>query len=202
MTLSKFTFLTLLSVALSFIGCKPNDNKQTENKTAKTENKPDSIVEAAALYYNTSFTDKAMVGWEDIKLDIPSFEDGQDVGVLDALITDPKVIAEMQQLIETLQPRTDSISLPDYRIAVTLKYKSGKTQRLGITDPHCVDKLYLNDVAQQTNNRLLYLIKNNIGFYPWLIGYNLAQQSELYDNSFLKEPFIQSNYYKEWQNKQ
>lgn len=201
MTLSKLTLLAFFAT-LFFIGCKPNDNKQTESKTVETENKPDSIIEAAALYYNTSFMNKAMIGWEDIQLDIPSFDDGQSIGVLDALITNPKVIEEMQQLIEALQPATDSLSLPDYRIAVTLKYKSGKTQRLGITDSHSVHQIYLNDVAQQTNNRLLYLIKNNIGFYPWLIGDNLAQQSELYDNSFLKEPFIQSYYYKEWQREQ
>ena len=182
-------------------GCMQANNKATETDI-QTSNEPDSIVEAAALYCNTSFMSKAMIGWDDVRLYIPSFENGQNIGVLDALITQPKVIIEIQQLVESLQPATDSICMPDYRIAVTLKYKSGKTVRLGITDPRSVHQIYINDIAQQTNNRLLYLIKNNIGLYPWLIGNNLAQQSELYDNSFMKEPFIQSSYYKEWQKKQ
>lgn len=200
MTISRLIFVTTL-LFLFLIGCKQTDTKSNQTTTKNTP-LIDSISAIDVLYYNALIIKKSMIAWDDIKPDIPPFKQGQNIGVLDAHINNPKVISEIQQLVESLQPATDNVALPDYRIAVTLRYKSGKTQRLGLTDYRSLHLIYLDDVAQQTNNRLLYLIKNNIGLYPWLIGDDLAQQSELYDNSFMKEPFIQSNYYKEWQKTQ
>lgn len=185
--------LLLIFISLYFVSC----NNKSEKVINTTQTESDSLIAVNALYFNSNYQSKAMYKWDMIKLDIPSFKNGKNSGVLDATIEKPETIYEIQKLVESLETDSSKLDfLPDYRIAVTLQYKNGKIERLGISHPPKLDLIFLNDIPQKTNNRLLYVIKNNIGLYSWLIGDALYEQPELQDNSFMKEPFIQSKYNK------
>lgn len=191
----------IICVSIALWSCKKANSTLTPHHASHPVEAtvPDSVESIEALYYNCITLSKAMYGWDDLKKDIPAFDRGICVGVLDGSIENPKVKTEIQQLIDGLQPDVNNRNfMPDYRIVATVKYKSGKTERLGISGS-LMNTIYLNDTLQLKNNRLIYLIKNYLGIYPWLIGDRLNDQEELFDNSYSKDPFVESKYYKMYQ---
>jgi hypothetical protein len=61
--------------------------------------------------------------------------------------------------------------------------------------------MYVDGILQQRNNRLIYLLKNNIGYYSWLEP-SVDLDDEIKDTSFVKEPIIESSYYKKYKEMQ
>ncbi len=133
---------------------------------------------------------------EDVLKDIPQF--GIDrKGILDAEITDSLKLAKIQILLDSLTP-LQNVDQIDARIVATINYSNGSKDILCIGGEYS-DKIYLNGAAMQTDNKLLFTVKNYIGFYPWIIGDDMFRMAEMKDNSFAKEPFVSSAYYKEYQ---
>ena len=194
----KVQSIILLIVSFTILsGCNKAKNEKQDEQIATTDSIENTDIKSiSVLFYNTLFLEKYLISCDDIKLSVPDFKQNH-VGVLDATIDDSKVLGEIKEQLSTLRP-SDKNYLIDARITATIKYKNGKQDQLCIGQMEG-NTIFLNGVMQEPNNRLLYLIKNNIGYYPWMIGEGLLNMVELQDQSFLKEPFVSSEYYKTWQ---
>ncbi len=190
--------LFIFVLFLSFTAC---NNKQKENATIgdkpeitdKTDNRIDSI---SVLYYNYLIKPQTPVKPEDIKLNIPQFDKDRK-GVLDAYIVDSIRIEDIRSRIDSLKPARSSSPL-DARLVAVIKYKDGRKVTLCFGG-YRVNEIFLNGVQQETDNKLLFLLKNYIGFYPWMIGDDMFAMKELQDPSFAKAPFVSTSYYDAYQ---
>lgn len=192
--------LCILSVAVIIFTCCKNDNtqnKQNQSQDTKTESSGQNreIEQIDALYYNYVFEAETPIKPEDLRKNIPQFEENKN-GILDAQITDSLKISKLRKLFTDLHP-SEKQTLPDARIIFILKYKDISTDTLSISGMY-TDKIYLNGIEQTANNELLFTLKNYIGLYPWLIGDDMFNMKELQDNSFLKPPFTSDKYYKQY----
>lgn len=167
-----------------------------------TKSKP-NIKAIDILYYNYIFeTDVSIDCGKIEKTNIPSFEyidvfDSQNdsiidsyidyQGVLDTIIIDKKLLEEIEVELLKLKPN-DSIESVDSRISVRIIYEDGKEEILCIGGVF-TNIIWYNNRAQQENNRLLFLIKNSIGYYKWLSNEDLKYMRELNDKSFKKRIF-------------
>lgn len=194
----KFRNIIFIVLSITFlVSCNGTKKEGLEKQTVKLESTKDAEIESiSVLYYNYLFIEKYLIPCDGIKLSVPDFEKDHR-GVLDAIINDSKVLEEIKEQLVTLEPSTDNY-LIDARITATINYKNGRQDELCIGQMDA-NTIFLNGIQQKMNNRLLYLIKNNIGYYPWMIGDGLQEMTELKDNSFMKEPFISNDYYKNWQ---
>jgi len=197
------TFLNLFilsSTIIFFANCKKdtaqNAQKQVENTITETSVQNRELKRIDALYYNYIFDTATPVKPEDIRKDIPQFEKERK-GVLDAEIADSLKIDKLLNLLVNLRPSEKQAPL-DARIVFILRYSDESKDTLSIGGSY-TNKLYLNGIEQATDNELLFALKNYIGFYPWLIGDDMFNMSELQDNSFPKPPFTSSIYYKQYQ---
>lgn len=190
--------LFIFVLLLSFTAC---NNKQKENAinegrpevTAKIDNRIDSI---SVLYYNYLVESQTPVKPEEIKLNIPQFDKDRK-GVLDAHIVDSIKIEDIRSRIDSLKP-AQSLSTLDARLVAVIKYKDGRKDILCLGG-YQVNEIFLNGVQQETDNKLLFLLKNHIGFYPWMIGDDMFAMKELQDPSFAKAPFVSTPYYDAYQ---
>lgn len=197
--MNKNIVLTISCIAF-FFSCNTKDKKENnQDVTSSTIIEDSPLKSISALYYNYLHTTKGMIYPEDLKLRVPTFTTDDYIGILDAEITDTLVLDKINDLVKQLEIDSSRLnSWRDARIVALLNYENGKQDTLSI-EGSLPDNIYLNGIAHKPDNRLIYLIKNNIGFYPWFIGDKLYDMKELQDNSFMKEPFISSDYYKTWQ---
>ena len=155
-----------------------------------------------ALFFNYSFERVNAVNCNEIEKDVPSmkritvFNDANDSigyiadnhGVLDTMLTNSFVLKEIANELKKLKP--DSVNYPiDARIACVIKYKNGKEEQLCIGG-YFADCIEYCGVNQKQNNKLLYLIKKNIGYYSWMGDQILEYSEELQDNSFKRDSII------------
>lgn len=189
-----FIFALFLSISSCNNKSKENALKVEESEIVATTNR--SIDSISVLFYNYLLESQTPIKSEDIKLNIPHFDKDRK-GVLDAYIVDSTRIKDIKNRIDSLQPTNQTLPL-DARLVAIIKYNDGKTDTLSIGG-HSVNQIYLNGIQQQTDNQMLFLIKNYIGFYPWMIGDDMFAMKELQDNSFPKAPFISTTYYEAYQ---
>lgn len=193
--------LFILFLSLPFIqNCKGNtrdDNlREKEDPVIETVVENRELAYIDALYFNYVFVSNTPVNPNDVKKDIPKFTINRK-GVLDAEITDTNRVKKVQEMLANLQPSVEQTPV-DARIVINLHYNDGGQSQICIGGVH-TDRIYMNGIEQSRDNKLLFTLKNYIGFYPWLIGDDMFNMSELKDNSFPKGPFISSKYYKEYQ---
>lgn len=187
-------FLLLLSVA----GCK-NTKPENSDDNAKRQtivNSDRSINQISVLFYNYLIDWQPPIKPEDIKLSIPDFAKDPK-GVLDADITDSVRIANLKKQIDLLTPSQNSSPL-NARVVALIRYTDGSQDQLCLGGTY-VNEIFVNGIMQETNNELLFLLKNYIGFYPWIIGDDMFKMQELQDNSFAKMPYLSTPYYERYQ---
>ena len=110
--------------------------------------------------------------------------------ILDTTITNPIVLFEIAKELKNLQSEPANFPV-DARISCTIKYKNGKEEKLCIGGGyHWVNAIDYCGVRQKQNNHLLYLIKQNIGYYSWMSDRVLEYSEELQDNSFKRDSVV------------
>lgn len=195
-------FIVILFILTSFLSCK-NNKKENTTTPQPTENiaetkTADSITLIKALYFNYPFADSKLYKWTDLEKSIPDFAKGKKEGILDAEINNPDALNKIFTLIKDSKTATSNNPI-NTRIAITIYYNNGTKDTMVIGDSN-TNTIFINETQLESNNRLLYLIKNNMGYYSWMLGTDMSDLKELYDNSYIKEPFIRDKYYKLWQN--
>lgn len=186
--------LFIFALLLSVTGC---NNKQKENTLTEEVSKSDRRIDSiSVLYYNYLVEPQTPVKAEDIKLNIPQFDKDRK-GVLDAHISDSIRIKDIKSRIDSLRPARQPSPL-DARLVAIINYKDGSEDILCLGG-HYVNEIFLNGVQQEADNKLLFMLKNYIGFYPWMIGDDMFAMEELQDQSFAKAPFISTPYYETYQ---
>lgn len=186
-----YVFFIFVSITL-FFSCKYSNKKDNVN-IYSCDSQIDSI---SIFYYNSLFKSFKGIKCEEItKAYIPDFVN-ENEGILYVVIKDCKILKEIE--MEVLQLReSQDYPLEDIRIAATLYYKDKMIKRICISNMFA-ESIFLDGEIQEKNNKLLYLIKNNIGYYVWFGEPILEMMDELQDTSFIKEPFIESPYYKRY----
>ena len=184
---------------VSLIACnKTNDNKTNNKVQVVCESSIDSI---KAFYYNYQyFMPTKGISYSDIiKKKRPTFikiyignTGNYEIkyrGVMDTLITNCDVLLSIESELENLKPDT-SFAAKDVRIAFVLYFKNSKSTKIILINDF--NDLFFNDSHQAKNNKLIYLIKRNIGFYSWFTQSKLKDMQELNDTTFEREPNLMS----------
>lgn len=188
-------FITLFLLAVTSCNNKQKESNTVEPETETVEPKG-NISSISVLYYNYIVEAEAAVNPNDIQLNIPQFDKDRK-GVLDATINDSIRISKLKSRIDSLHA-TPQPSPIDARLVAIINYENGAQDQLCVGGKY-VNKIFLNGVEQQTDNQLLFLLKNYSGFYPWMIGDDMYAMQELQDASFSKGPFISTPYYEAYQ---
>lgn len=184
---------------IGLLACnKVNDNK-TKNQVKNTcISQIDSI---KAFYYNYQyFMPIKGISYSDIiKTKRPTFKrinignagdfEVKYTGVIDTVITNCNALLSIEAELKNIKPDT-SFAAKDVRVALTFYYKNSKHQTVILINDF--NDLFFNDKHQIKNNKLIYLIKRNIGFYSWLKKSDLKNMEELNDSTFEKEPNLMS----------
>lgn len=149
----------------------------------------DDIKSIYVLYYNYRFKAIADIHCDEIVKRKPTYDTLSiygskevmidDHGVLDTTLRERKLLNEIKDELARLKP--DSIKYFDARISCKITYYNGKNDYLFIGGEYPSDLLY--NGQRQKNNRLVFLIKNNIHYYHWLGNESLIRQPELNDRS-------------------
>lgn len=196
----KYIKLLALLLATIFVFGACNRNRKQEN-TIENESEQkvvDTRIDTVfALFYNYQFESPSPISPETLKKDVPDFTKDSYHGVIDATISDTSKIRKIKDQIDLLRPSGDNVT-QDARIALTIKHKDGSYSYLTLCGTYA-DQIFYNNIRQEANNKLVFYIKNYIGYYPWFIGDGLYSMPELNDSSFPKEPFVSDEYYKKYQ---
>lgn len=115
------------------------------------------------------------------------FENKNDniYGIIDTIITDNSILNDIECELTRLQK--DSITNDmDARISCVIHYKNDKVEYLCIGG-YLADYMIFNNEAVN-NNRLLYLLKKNIGYYNWMDSEVLKHSRELNDPAVTNLP--------------
>lgn len=194
--MKKYTLFAFLLISIGTLYCcKPKTQEQQQQDTAQPA-ADKSVKTLSALYYNYLPETTSPILPQDIQKQIPDFNKDRK-GILDGSITDTTRIRRLKEQIALLKESPEKESI-DARIVLTINYSDGSSDNLTLSGKYA-DRIFLNGVQQEANNRLVFFVKNYIGYYPWFIGDDMAQMPELLDTSFMKEPFIRSEYYKQYQ---
>lgn len=189
-----FIFILLLSITSCNSKGKENNAQVEETQSiSKADRRIDSI---SVLYYNYLIEPQTPIKPQDIKLNIPQFDKDRK-GVLDAHLVDSMRIKDIKSRIDSLKPAQQPSEL-DARLVAIIKYKDGSEDVLCLGGQY-VNEIFLNGIQQEADNKLLFMLKNYIGFYPWMIGDDMFAMKELQDQSFAKAPFISTPYYETYQ---
>jgi hypothetical protein len=162
--------------------------------------KKDGNIESInVLYYNYLFETPASIDCDKIKKDIPSFknipilsQEGDSIegyiadnhGVLDTLIVDKKVLNEIENEIENAE--WNIYPMGDTRISCSVNYKDGTKRKICICGFYS-DELKCGNKMMKNSNRLLFIIKNSVGYYHWIHYDMLKYFDELNDTTFIRE---------------
>ena len=184
---------------ISLIGCnKTNDNKTNNKVKVVCESSIDSI---KVFYYNYQhFESPLAVKYSDILTrKRPTFEkiyigntgdyNVKYRGVIDTVITNCNVLLSIESELNNLKLDT-SFAAKDVRIAITLYYKNSKPQKVILINDF--NDIFVDNKHQIRNNRLIYLIKKDIGFYSWFKRSELEHMQELNDTTFERVPNLMS----------
>ena len=184
---------------IGLIACnKTNDNKTNNRVKVVCESSIDSI---KAFYYNYQhFNSPLAIKYSDIiKKKRPTFKkiyisntgnyEIEYTGVMDTLIRNCDVLIQIESELKNLKPDT-SFAAKDVRIAFVLYFKNSKSPKIILINDF--NDLFFNDSHQAKNNKLIYLIKRNIGFYSWFTQSKLKDMQELNDTTFEREPNLMS----------
>jgi len=201
MKMKIFLYIAIIFASLLlFTCCKQNKKENEKNLTNQSANdgvnKERSLTRIDALYYNYILESETPIKASDMKKEIPVFSEDKN-GILDASITDSTKIKEIKDLLNDLKASEEETT-PDTRMIFVLVYDDESKDTISLAEIYS-DRIYFNGREQIRNNKLLFTLKNYIGFYPWLIGDDMFNMSELQDHSFPKPPFTSSRYYKEYQ---
>jgi hypothetical protein len=130
---------------------------------------------------------------------IPDFIDYYN-GLLNATVTNCNVLKEIEDELSKLKPETDYCPGGDTRLKFNIYNKDKSIKTLCMSGIFGTE-IYIGGVLQQPNNRLVYLLRNSIGYYPWFdddYENYYHYMDELQDTTFVREPFIESSYYKKY----
>lgn len=191
-----FISVFILLLVATACGNKQKENLSKERETAEVTEIDNRIDSISVLYYNYLFDSATPIKPTEIQLDIPQFGTNRK-GVLDALITDSARIRNIKIRLDSLKPLQQSSPL-DARLVATIKYKDGRHDELCFGGKY-LNEIFLNGIQLEADNQLLFILKNYIGFYPWMIGDDMFAMKELQDPSFPKAPFISTAYYANYQ---
>jgi len=181
--MKKTKVLILISLTILFVSCS-------------NEKKHSNISSIYVLFYTYSFESRFSRNCDDIQKDFLKkenkylsqnnfFKQGE---VLDTIISDINVLSDIEHELSIL--KKDSISFNvDVRICCIINYKNKQTKKLNIGGYLANDVEY-KDINCKTNNKLLFLIKKNIGYYSWLGDNVMRNQNELKDSSFKRDSVI------------
>lgn len=196
MRFNKLLFIFIILIMM--LGCKYENQKST-HKVAISQDSDScdcEIISINSLYYNYFFNTARAKNWDDLVLNIPDFKNNSH-GILNASITNCNTLKEIDKELKTLKA-SDQLGDADIRIIFSVNYKNRKDTTL------CIGGYFASDIVNkervglttENTNRLIYLIKNNIGYYTWFDDNDYKYMDELKDTTFVKEPFIESPYYK------
>lgn len=161
----------------------------------KSEDNENSIESIYVLYYNYSFNSpvdidcdclrKRMIGpFIDIT-DSGLIEYPDSMGIVDTLLTDPKLLREVHDELKKLTPNANPYP-PDTRASYTLRYKDGSEEKICMGE---YDHFWFKG-RSYTNNRLLYLLRKSIDYYRIVWEPMLDGLEELNDTTFEREPVV------------
>ncbi len=179
-------------LVIGLIACNSSNNKVNNKVEDICECSIDSI---KASYYNTYFESPLARKYSDImKARRPSFEKiyigntqryhVKYTGVIDTVITDCNVLLSIEAELKILKPNL-AFASKDARIALTLFYRNAKHTKIILINES--NDIFCNDVHQSKNNKLIYLVKKNIGFYTWFMRGELKHMEELNDTTFVRD---------------
>ena len=196
--------LIFIWLSITFIGCQNKPQNDSINTSIISPDECDcEITSISVLYYNWIFNTARAKNWDDLKLNVPDFINNTN-GVLDAEITDCNTLKKIAEELNTLEPAKDQSGNADIRILLTINYKDKDACTLTIGG-YFAEGIFTKDrveLASNNTNRLLFLIKNNAGYYSWFDDEELNNMDELKDTSFVKKPLIESLYYKQYKETQ
>lgn len=172
--------------------------------SCERENSIDSM---EGVYYNYIFSSSKLIDCDEIQVDstenkennftvtesdgfvfyTPSYQ-----RVVDTIVADRKILKEIQIELDKLEILEDTFDV-DARIRVEFNYSNGENKKLCIGGEF-TNHMMLDGKKVKTNNRLLYLIKYNLGFYSWLHNYQLDIMDELQDTTFRRIPIKQYDF--------
>jgi len=112
-----------------------------------------------------------------------------DHGVLDSTLTDPILLKKIKVEIDKLKEDTSIIYPVDARISCVITYWGGREEKICIGG-RMASGIYYNGQPQKRNNRLLFLIKKNIGYYYWIDKRYLSGEGELNDRSIKRDSIV------------
>jgi hypothetical protein len=105
--------------------------------------------------------------------------------VLDTVITNPNILYTIEQEFDSLQ--SSDVDYIDARIKCFIYYKNKYIDTLCIDD-NPKYAIYNNSRSVRLSNKLVYLIRENCGFYKWIgISRGMEYFEELNDTSFMRE---------------
>ena len=110
-------------------------------------------------------------------------------GVLDTTLTDPKLLENIKSEINKLKKDTGYNSPVDARISCEITYFGGRKERICLSGM-IANVIYYNGEPQKKNNRLLFLIKKNIGYYYWIDKRYLECEDELNDQTIKRDSIV------------
>ncbi len=176
--------LTILVGILLFSSCKGSK---------------DEIDYIDVLYHNTIFGSKQSPEMrENLKASIPDFTSPySERGIFPVKITDSDVLKQIQAELVTLTPQ-DKYLYPDVRIMMDVHYKDGSVKHVDFCGV-LSDAIFVDGKRQAYNNRLAYIVKNNVGLYGWIKDdATFKLMPEIKDTTIVKEPLIEGYWYREY----
>lgn len=141
------------------------NNKATNGPTCNNG----SLDSIKVYYYNYSFISPLNIKCSDIKKSksIPLEKASDDYeGIVNKTIKNCNVLMDIEKEIRNTQPG-DFIASKDARILCILYNKDGTTSELCLCQDSDVKYIYINGVLQNFNFHLVYLVKENSGYYEW-----------------------------------
>lgn len=165
----------ILIFAVFFISCQKKNEKTIESITV--------------WYYNGIFDRVMSIDCEEIRkgsLDV-LLEDGEyfpkEAVILENVITDKDVLQEIA--IELCERKVIEENYVNARMKCHISFNNGQTDSLCVSD-NPTYAIYNNKPVKLTN-KLVYLIRENCGFYQWIGIDYLKYFDELNDSSFKRK---------------
>jgi len=182
--MKKLNLILLFLFVFSAISCY-SSNKKISNKHIL-------IQSINVVFYAYSFETRFPIKCNDIKPKKGKTfksEDGRflfkDGSILDTTIRDVKVLHEIGKELKRLH-HVSGFPIMDARICCRIKYTNGKIEKLFISG-YFTEEIFYKNIRCNSNNHLLFLIKNSIGYYSWMNDNIMNNENELRDSSFKRD---------------
>lgn len=179
----KLDLILVLLFVFSTIACYSTNKKINKNKFIQSIN---------VLYYTYSFETKIPIKCNEIILKKGKTfksENGRillkEGDILDTTITNKKILNKIGKELKRLH-HMSGFPIIDARICCRIKYTNGKIEKLCIGG-YFADKINYKGIMCNSNNHLLFLIKNSIGYYLWMNDNIMKNEKELWDSSFKRD---------------